>query len=104
METVKISGHEFPVVDHVRIEGTNDTIPVISMPDDADYIWTLMVLEGRLLRPQSYSKDEDIEEVILSCKKWLKEHTTDELFCKYVDRYKICYDAIYADTKEAVAV
>lgn len=49
-------------------------VPMISMPDDADYRWQLNCLKSRLETPQNYEESENVQEVIEHLIEWLSDY------------------------------
>lgn len=49
-------------------------VPVISMPDDADYRWQLGALMSRLEHPVYYEANEDVAAVTERLKQWLSDY------------------------------
>ena len=108
MKFYEMNDQKYQIVGIGRIvdtEGnsTGDTIPMIEMSSSSDYYWFLSSLDSRLKKPELY-RNEDIEKEKQKIKQFLLEQTTYELYKRYFDKYKDCYDFIYNDAMEAVAV
>ncbi len=62
-------------------------VPLISMPEDADYRWQLDALNSRLEHPEYYESDEDVPAVIERLKQWLinYEQKHQDYICKAIN-------------------
>lgn len=98
MRACQIGSREYDITGAVRVVD-DDTgkpmgvIPIVDIPQMSDYQWQLGALKSRLSGTKY--PEENTEAVMEKIKKYLLENTTDELYEKHKDKYKICYDFIY---------
>ena len=98
MQQCRIGGKEYNITGALRVvdDDTNEPmgyIPIIDFQQVSDYEWQLGGLKSRLHGQKV--PDEDTEAEMEKVKKYLLENTTDELYEKHKEKYKICYDFIY---------
>ena len=98
MQTCQIGYREYNVTGALRVvdDDTKEPvgfIPIIDIPQMSDYQWQLGALESRLSGTKY--PEENTDAIMEKIKKYLLENTTDELYEKHKEKYKICYDFIY---------
>lgn len=73
METVKISGRDFPVLGHVTVKHIG-TVPLVDLPMMSNYEWQMRNLQDRLEHPEVYREIlvEDVEAVCAGLREWLR--------------------------------
>ncbi len=61
---------------NVEVEETGEimTLPLITMPDHADYIWQMDCLKHRIECPENYKSIENVPETIEVIKKWCRNY------------------------------
>lgn len=78
MQNYKIAGKEYLVIGHAKCTDkngnpTDETIPIVDIPQVSDYQWQLDCLNDRLEHPEKYSAFECVEERIAYLRKWLED-------------------------------
>lgn len=58
------------------------TVPLITMPEDSDYRWQLGALQDRLINPEKYIDNEDLQQTIKKLTKWLLEYENKHIELK----------------------
>jgi len=108
MQTYELYGKEYKVLKQIALKNEEGKIvgfaPLLDIPMMSDYQWQLGCLQGRIEQRHLYENHENVDEVIEKIKKYIIEHTTTDLYKQFCDKYKCCYDLIYGNQEEAVAV